>query len=318
MSTEQIATTQAELDKALADPSVDRVIIDSPDGVWLELATDRRDVTVGIRGSSLVGPVSGSATVRDVGDSATVSGVWDSATVSGVSDSATVRGVSGSAIVSGVSDSAIVSGVWGSATVSDVSGSATVRGVSGSAIVSGVSGSAIVSGVWGSATVSGVWGACAIVGVYDEARLLNLGPLVSVHLHSASATVEGGHVIDISALDLEDPATWCAYHCVKVTDGIATVYKAVGDNWSTDRGTDYSPGSTPEAPDWQPTKACGGGLHFSPSPVQSRGHYPTATRYLECGVLLADLVPLGSDKCKAPRVVRACVEVDINGKPVQS
>ena len=291
MSTEQIATTQAELDQALADPSVDRVIIDSPDGVWLELATDRTDVTVGIRGSSLVGPVSGSATV------------------SGVSDSATVSGVSGSATVTGV---------WGSATVTGVSGSATVRDVSGSATVRDVWDSATVTGVRGSATVRDVSGACAIVGVYDDARLLNLGPWVSVHLHSASATVDGGHVIDVSALDMDDPVTWCAYHGVKVTDGIATVYKAVGDNWSTGRGTDYSPGSTPEAPDWQPTKACGGGLHFSPSPVQSRGYYPTATRYLECGVALADLVPLDSDKCKAPRVVRPCVEVDINRKPVQS
>ena len=283
---ERIVTTQEELDKALADPRIDRVIIDSPDGVWLELATDRTDVTVGIRGSSLVGPVRGSATVRDVWGSATVSDVSGSATVRNVRGSATVRNVRGSATVSDVRDSATVSDVWGSATV---------------------------SGVWDSATVRDVSGACAIVGVYDEARLLNLGPWVSVHLHSASATVEGGHVIDVSALDLEDPATWCAYHGVKVTDGIATVYKAVGDNWSTDRGTDYSPGSTPEAPDWQPTRVCGGGLHFSPSPEQSRGYYPTATRYLECGVLLADLVPLGSDKCKAPRVVRACVEVDIHG-----
>jgi hypothetical protein len=39
------------------------------------------------------------------------------------------------------------------------------------------------------------------------------------------------------------------------------------------------------------------------------------------GVRVADLVPIyGQDataKCKAPRVVRACVEVDIDGKPVE-
>ena len=118
---ERIVTTQEELDQALADPRIDRVIIDSPDSVWLELATDRKDVTVGIRGSSLVGPVSGWATVSDVSGWATVRGVWGSATV---------RDVSGWATVSGVWGWATVRDVWGWATVSDVRGLATVSGVS--------------------------------------------------------------------------------------------------------------------------------------------------------------------------------------------
>lgn len=35
-------------------------------------------------------------------------------------------------------------------------------------------------------------------------------------------------------------------------------------------------------------------------------------------IAVADLIPLGSDKCKAPRVVRACVEVDLDMRPFQA
>ena len=34
---------------------------------------------------------------------------------------------------------------------------------------------------------------------------------VAVHLHSGRAKVEGGHIIDVTALDLTDPATFAAY-----------------------------------------------------------------------------------------------------------
>ena len=34
---------------------------------------------------------------------------------------------------------------------------------------------------------------------------------VAVHLHSARATVEGGHIIDVSTINLEDVAVWEAY-----------------------------------------------------------------------------------------------------------
>ena len=162
-------TTQSDLDAALADRGVYRIIIDSPTGVWLSLATDRTDVTVGIQGASCVGPVRGSATVR---------------------------------------------GVWGSATVRDVWGSATVRDVRDSATVSGVR---------GSATVRDVWGGCAIVGVHDHARVLDVGPHVTVHLYSATATVDGGVIIDLSTLDLTDPQTWRDHHAPRVTPDADTL-----------------------------------------------------------------------------------------------
>ena len=277
MSTRTVRT-QGELDAALADPAVSSVIIDSPRGVWLQV---RGSATVEASGSATV-RASGSATVRASG-SATVR-ASGSATVE-ASGSATVR-ASGSATVE----------AWDSATV-EASGSATVE----------ASGSATVR-AWGSATVE----------AWDSATV-RASSHVAVHLHSGRATVAGGVLIDHTTIDLTDPQTWCDYHGVPVVDGIATLHKAVGDDWSTDRGTDYSPGSLPEAPDWRDDHECGGGLHFSPHPRQSRSYYLKATRYLAVGVALADLRPIagGTPKAKAPRVVIACREVDIDGKEVQ-
>ena len=105
-----------------------------------------------------------------------------------------------------------------------------------------------------------------------------------------------------------------------MADGIATVYKAVDDRWTTDRGTDYSPGTAPEAPDWRDDRECGQGLHFSPTPWEARAYHPEATRYVAVGIAVADLRPIlgGTPKCKAPRVVVACREVTIDGEAVAS
>ena len=144
---------------------------------------------------------------------------------------------------------------------------------------------------------------------------------VAVHLHSQRVTLSGdGHVIDITAIDLDDPATWCEFHGVKVIDGIAYLYKAVNQQWTTDRGVDYSPGSTPEAPDWDPSwRDCGKGLHFCDHPMRSLdflGGRAEDARFLKVGVRLDELIPLGG-KAKARRVVVACVEVDRHGDLVE-
>ena len=285
--TEIIVKTQAELDAALANPTATTIIINSPRGVWLTL--DRNDAAVKASGSATVA-ASGSATVR-ASDSATVR-ASDSATVR-ASDSATVRAW----------DSATVE-ASGSATV-EASGSATVK-ASDSATVK-ASGSATVK-AWGSATVRA-----------SGSATVRAAPYVAVHLFSAHATVTGGVVIDIAALNLDNPETWCAYHGIEVTDGVATVYKAVDDRYFSTHGTCYKPGATPDAPDWQPTKICGQGLHFSPTPRQAQSYNhatAAAAKYVACGVAVAGLIPLDSDKCKAPRVVRSCAEVDIDGQPL--
>ena len=307
-----VVRSQTELDAAI-DADDQNIIVDSPAGVWLAL--DHGHVS-GVRGESQVGPVWGSATVSNVRGSATVSDVRGSATVSNVRGSATVSDVWGSATVRDVWGSATVRDVWGSATVSNVWGSATVRDVWGSATVSNVRDSATVSNVRGSATVRDVWGS-ATVSLGDNAAATNVGKFVAVHLHSAQATTDGGVIIDVSGLDLTDPHTWCEYHGVTVTDGNATVYKAVDNNFHPQRGTQwtYRPGATVTCDDWKTDPVCGHGLHVSPRPVQARGHFPDATRFVECTAPLTDLVPLGGDKCKAPAVV--CVrEVDVDGQPI--
>ena len=143
-------------------------------------------------------------------------------------------------------------------------------------------------------------------------------------LHSSSAKATGtGHIIDVSDAVLSAPDAWAEYHGVEVINGIATVYKALHDHYGTDRpgwrGA-YAPGKAPEAPDWRDDASCGGGLHFSPTPRQASEYLLGATRWVKVGVDLATLRPIlnyGTPKCKAPKVVVPCVEVDINGELVE-
>ena len=139
--------------------------------------------------------------------------------------------------------------------------------------------------------------------------------IVTVRLQSPHAIASGGVIIDMSTINLTDAASWCEHHGVKVVDGVATVFKAVDDSWTTDRGTDYSPGSLPDALDWRDDHERGGGLHFSPWPWQALEYHPEATRFIAAGVSIETLRPLmgGIPQCKAPRVVVACREVTING-----
>jgi hypothetical protein len=58
------------------------------------------------------------------------------------------------------------------------------------------------------------------VRAYDSATV-EASSHVAVHLHSAGATVAGGVVINISTLDLAQPAIWADYHGVEVEDGLA-------------------------------------------------------------------------------------------------
>ena len=127
-------------------------------------------------------------------------------------------------------------------------------------------------------------------------------------------------ILDHSKVASFDAAEWCAYHGVEVKRGIATVYKAVNDAWTTGRGVDYSPGSLPKCDDFQDTDECGGGLHFGPTPAHAQFYFPGATKFLAVGVKVSELRPINGDtaKCKAPRVVRKCVEVDINGTPKEA
>jgi hypothetical protein len=201
------------------------------------------------------------------------------------------------AIADGVTDIVIRSepGVW-----LEASGSATVS-ASDSATVS-ASGSATVR-AFGSVTVY----ASDSATVYAFGSVtVSAGTHVAVHLHSGHATIDGGVLIDHATIDLTDAAVWCAYHGVAVSDGHATLYKAVRDDLRSAHGTAYPVGETVACDDWADDGECGHGLHLSPHPSLARDYDAEATRYLECSVSITDLRPLngpGAAKCKTPRLV---------------
>ena len=191
--------------------------------------------------------------------------------------------------------------VGGSATIQYVGDSATIQYVGGSATIQYVGDSATIRDVGGSATIHTYGGTVA-----------NASPYVAVHLHSAHAKVTGGTLIDLTALDMNDPATWCDYHGVRVSGGSAYLAKCVSLDFMAGQGnipTRYPVDATVTAADWDPHRACGNGLHFSPTPAAARALYQgdlrSGFRFVECEVDLASMVVLGN-KVKAPscRVVR--------------
>ena len=181
------------------------------------------------------------------------------------------------------------------------------------------------AGVWLTVTTTGSSHVVARGSSHVEAwgsSHVEAGKYVAVHLHSQRVDLDAtGTVIDMTGLDLTDPATWCEVRGVKTEtiDGhvIAWVYKAVDDDWTTNRGTSYAPGATPEAPDWKRTGDCGNGLHFGVTPSHSADYFFGATRYVKCGVRLDECEPL-DDKVKARRVVVPCVEVNRWGAEVSN
>jgi hypothetical protein len=160
---------------------------------------------------------------------------------------------------------------------------------------------------WGSSHVE-AWGSSHVVA----------WKYVAVHIHSGRATVEGGVVIDITALDLDTPTDWVDFHGVETIDRELIVYKAVDSELKSGRGFAYPIGETVTAPDWAANGYCGQGLHFSPSPAQAKDYHPEATRFLKCAVAVDDLVILdGADTWSTPKLkaksARVLAEVDIHG-----
>ena len=116
---------------------------------------------------------------------------------------------------------------------------------------------------------------------------------------------------------------WLDYHGATVTSGVATLYKCVDDKFTTDKGTDYTPGQTPVAPDWDGGKnECGGGLHFCAQPGAARGFYD-GKKFVAVPVRVKDMrKPRMSDeyptKIKARGACGPTIEVDVYGKPVET
>ena len=298
--------SQGELDAALerAKSEYLTIIVDSPKGVWLRLSAF------------------GSATVRASG-SATVE-AFGSATVE-ASGSATVR-ASGSATVRAF-DSATVEAfgsatveAFGSATV-EASGSATVR-ASGSATVRAFDSATVEA--FGSATVRAF--GSATVEAFDSATVeasdsatVEASAYVAVHLFSAYASVEGGVVIDVAALDKTNPKIWCEYTGTHVdVNGLAHLYKAVDDSFNAGHNyklTNYTPGTVVTAADWEPGNSCGNGLHVCPRPQKAKDHFMEATKFVEVTVPVDEIFPIDWTKVKA-QTVTCLREVTIDGDEV--
>ncbi|MFC5730944.1 MULTISPECIES: hypothetical protein [Nocardioides] len=158
-----------------------------------------------------------------------------------------------------------------------------------------------------------------------KATVRAFGTGTVVHDLSPDARVFGGSQV-VPDVHRHDAADWCERNGVTVTDGVATLYRAVDENWRTANDElrhciDYTPGSMPVAPDWNPDLpgSRGGGLFFSPSPFATLSCVPPASkalRFVSAGVLVCELVPTTNVAAKAPRVVSPSVAVDLAGQPV--
>jgi hypothetical protein len=142
---------------------------------------------------------------------------------------------------------------------------------------------------------------------------------VAVMRHGPNVTVSGG-----DAREAVRPGTaeeWCRYYGVPMENGVATLYKAVDDDFDSYHGVSYRPGSEPQAPDWDGgEREIGGGLHFSPRPTFALPVPGDEMRFVACPVRLEDIVfhPDGEypGKVKARGVCAPVYEVLEDGTPV--
>jgi hypothetical protein len=144
---------------------------------------------------------------------------------------------------------------------------------------------------------------------------------VSVIRHGPKTKATGGVVNEVPTR-LTTAQQWCGFYGVGVEGGVATLFKAVDDAYSSEYGTAYTPGSQPQADDWdEGERECGGGLHFSPTPALALQFSPRATRYVACPVRLEDIAINGREanaaKVKAKGVCAPVYEVDEQGRPLR-
>ena len=196
---------------------------------------------------------------------------------------------------------------WGSAHV-EARGSAHVE-ARGSAHVEARDSAHVVA--WGSAHVV-AWGSAHV----EASRWASVLPGNTGY---DKPTITGGVLLERPVLDSAE--VWCEYHGVPIRDdGTVVLFKAVDDRYVSSREFAYLPGTTPDAPDWDPVPECGGGLHFAASVGAAIGFNPDATRFVACPVLVAEIVvhPGGMypQKVKAPRVAAPCWEVTRKGVEV--
>ena len=160
----------------------------------------------------------------------------------------------------------------------------------------------------------------ATVRAYGSATV-TASKYVPVQILSSRVKVGGG--VQIHKPSPKTAAAWCAEYGIKPIRGVVILFKAVGADYRSPKGCDYSPGTIPVAIDWDGGKQeCGGGLHFSPFPWMALKFNPDAKRYVACPVRVKDIakpIPNASypDKCKAKGCCAPTWECDIDGKPAK-
>jgi hypothetical protein len=163
---------------------------------------------------------------------------------------------------------------------------------------------------------------------YDNAQLaitgkasVKAGPKNPITTDGKS-DIDGGVIFQIGPI--KTPEEWCAAYRVPVVGGVAILFKAVDSNFKANQnGFDYTPGTTPVAPDWDGGKEeCGGGLHFSPRPSEALAFNTGAKKFVACPVNLADIAvhpnPQWPSKVKAKGCCAAVWECDIDGEKVET
>ena len=185
------------------------------------------------------------------------------------------------------------------------SGSSTVR-ASGSSTVRATDSSTVRA--TGSSTVR----------AYDSSTV-TASPYVAIHRFGTSAKVRGGVLMQVPRIT--DPAIWCEFYGLIPKRGLVTLFKAVTEDYHSSYGFDYTPGTKPEAPDFDPApRDCGKGLHGCVAPVIALSYMPDAKRFVAIPVRVSDMGMPDPDgdtrKIRFRRAAKPVYEVDIDGNPV--
>ena len=120
---------------------------------------------------------------------------------------------------------------------------------------------------------------------------------------------------------IESPQDWCDHYGVEVNDGIAIVFKALNEDFSSGRDSSfkYLPGTAPKADKFDDIE-CSHGLHFSPHPRMALAFHVNAKKFVACPVKVESMLLFMNgaypEKCKAPELAAPCWEVTEDGERV--
>jgi hypothetical protein len=155
------------------------------------------------------------ASVEWMGDTARVEWMGDTARVGSMGDTARVEWMGDTARVGSMGDTASVEWMGDTARVGSMRDTARVGSMRDTASVEWMRDTASVGSMGDTARVESAAGTVAIQGVHDQATV-HAGAYVAVHVYSATATVEGGHIIDLTRLDELAGPEWCEFRGIQV------------------------------------------------------------------------------------------------------